>query len=658
MKFDLKRLFLLNNLITALLPIILIGIVSISAVRSHLAEDQDQNGILFARSLAGQITTYLREPIGTLNLVSRHLVGRSHSHAERGALLNLLAESYEYIDALYLLNDKGIVKQAGFKSASRHNGGDYQGMDFSGVEICRQARAGQRLYWAPSTSIASGDPIMSFCAPLADGSVLAELRLADLGRIINESSSDRAFIAFIIDKSGRIIAHPDPEIMRQKENVGNIRLFRQALEGKIATENFSLHQVDYRGTALRIPDLDWVLVVAKEMNVVMAPVYTMQEVLFSGMLATVVLALALGYIGSRMLRRPFDQLTEVARRVIREDYSSVQQVSSTCTEINILSETLCRMVDAICARETALNEQTEELMTTEESLRELNLLLEEKVAARTASLEMAGEELTILNRNLLQRSRELEEANRQLESFACTVSHDLRAPLRHAGRFAAILLEEQTAKLEPEGVELAQRIVSSCNHMEQLLSALLEFSRVALCPLKQTTVQTEKMVREIVAEQQGELDGRSHQFVVQPLPDCRADVILLRQVWVNLLGNAVKYTRKCESARIEIGSVMGADEVTFFVRDNGAGFDMADYNRLFGVFQRLHSARDFEGTGVGLAIVANIVNRHGGRIWADSRVGEGTVFWFTLPLLLPAETAAAAIIATSTVATDQVKYPC
>lgn len=632
MKFDIKRLFLLNNLLTALLPIILIGLISTAAVKSHVIADHDHKSAMLARSLAGQINTYLREPIGTFNLLSRHLQGHEYSHSERRRLLSLLMESYAYFDALYLLDADGVVRQAGLKKERMKAENDYLGMDFSGVEVCRDALQKGRLQWAPSVSMATGEPTMSFCARVDNGTMLAELKLAELGRIINESGTERTFTAFIVDKGGRIIVHPDHEEVKRKENVSNIKLFRDALAGRPVTANFSMHGAELRGTALRIPELEWVLVVTQETRVAMAPVHALQTILFSGMLCTALLALLLGQIGSRVLSRPFQQLTDIAQRVIHEDYTAVKSVASGCEEVRILSATLGRMVDAISAREMALNEQTEELMSTEETLRELNMLLEEKVAERTARLEKAGREMAALNQDLLLRSTALEDANRQLESFAYTVSHDLRAPLRHAVSFAAMLLEEQGERLDEDGVALVRRIMASCSQMEQLIAALLQFSRIALCPINRTLVQPERVVAEIMAELQVELQGREHEVIVHPLPECSADVILLRQVWANLLGNAVKYTKNSVFARIEVGAKTDEKEVTYSVRDNGAGFDMANYDRLFGVFQRLHSSREFEGSGVGLAIVENIIKRHGGRIWAESRVGEGAVFHFTLPL--------------------------
>jgi light-regulated signal transduction histidine kinase (bacteriophytochrome) len=264
-------------------------------------------------------------------------------------------------------------------------------------------------------------------------------------------------------------------------------------------------------------------------------------------------------------------------------------------------------------------------------LRELNQHLEEKIAERTAKLEETNTALAILNEDLLQRGRALEDANRQLESFAYSVSHDLRAPLRHAGSFAAILLEDHSAQLSEEGKRLAERVVAGCRRMGELIDAILKLSRVASQTITKAPVSTGKLLDAVIAECKDDLAGRSVELVVGNLPNCHADAQLLHQVWANLLGNAIKYTRHRQHAVIEIGAKEESGETVYFVRDNGAGFDIAHAERLFGVFQRFHSAAEFEGNGLGLAIVSNIINRHGGRIWADAKRDEGATFWFTLP---------------------------
>jgi light-regulated signal transduction histidine kinase (bacteriophytochrome) len=214
------------------------------------------------------------------------------------------------------------------------------------------------------------------------------------------------------------------------------------------------------------------------------------------------------------------------------------------------------------------------------------------------------------------------------------VSHDLRAPLRAIHGFARILAEEHAAALPEDAREYLADVLANARQMGQLVDDLLAFARLGKQPLKSQVVRTAALVGQCVAEIQADQRGRAVEVVVGALPDCQGDAGLLKQVWLNLLSNAWKYSRAKEAARVEVGAGPdpdGADATVFFVRDNGAGFDMQYADKLFGVFQRLHRAEEFEGTGVGLAIVQRVVHRHGGRVWADARPGAGATFFFTLP---------------------------
>ena len=246
----------------------------------------------------------------------------------------------------------------------------------------------------------------------------------------------------------------------------------------------------------------------------------------------------------------------------------------------------------------------------------------------------AQEEIRMLNAQLEKRVRErtseLEAAVNELEAFTYSVSHDLRAPLRSLGGFAGILLQDFAAQLPAEAARHLGKIQSTARQMGQLIDDLLGFSRLNRHPLAMQTCSMEDIVRDALAALTDQLAGRTVEISVGALPACQGDPGLLRQVWLNLLSNALKFTRGRPHARIEIGCGNGAGTAAYFVRDNGVGFDMQYVDKLFGVFQRLHRDDEFEGTGIGLAIVKRIVSRHGGGVWADSTAGRGTTFSFTL----------------------------
>jgi PAS domain S-box-containing protein len=225
---------------------------------------------------------------------------------------------------------------------------------------------------------------------------------------------------------------------------------------------------------------------------------------------------------------------------------------------------------------------------------------------------------------------ELQAANKELEAFSYSVSHDLRAPLRAVDGFSRILVDEHTSHLPEEGQRLLRLVRQNAQAMGVLIDDLLAFSRLSRQPLKKQNVAPADLARQALEELEHDRDGRRVEISIADTPQCQADPTLLKQVLVNLLSNALKYTRKREVGRIEVGCEERNDETVYFVKDNGAGFDMRYADKLFGVFQRLHRAEEYEGTGVGLAIVQRIIHRHGGSVWAEAETGKGATFYFTL----------------------------
>lgn len=312
-------------------------------------------------------------------------------------------------------------------------------------------------------------------------------------------------------------------------------------------------------------------------------------------LASFVLALVSASRLQRRISQPVVQLAQTVRTVSVEKSYAVRAVAESRDEVGLLVEAFNDMLT--------------------------------QIQQRDAELQKAHDEL---EQRVMDRTVQLEAANKELEAFSYSVSHDLRAPLRAVNGFSRILLDDYAVALAPEAQRYLGLISDSGRQMGQLIDDLLAFSRLSRQPLAKQSVRPADLVRQALSDLRPALEGRRVDLAIDEVPACQADPALLKQVLVNLLANAIKFTSKREVASIHVGCRHENATPVYFVEDNGVGFDMRYADKLFGVFQRLHRAEEYEGTGVGLAIVQRIIHRHGGRIWAEAAVDQGTTFFFTL----------------------------
>jgi signal transduction histidine kinase len=336
----------------------------------------------------------------------------------------------------------------------------------------------------------------------------------------------------------------------------------------------------------------------------------------------VALLLSRGY--QRDISRPIQKLAATARRVSEERDYSVRVPAEARDEVGQLVEAFNEMLAQIQRRDVQLEEAMHGLeRRVQERTIDLERELEERRRAETEIARLIGE-------NELRLS-ELTALNREIEAFSYSVSHDLRAPLRHISGFVELLRKHSEQSLDEKGLRYLSVIGDGARRMGRLIDDLLAFSRTSRMEMVESRVELRPLVQDVIAEIGRDAGGREVAWTVGALPAVTGDRAMLRVMLMNLLANAFKYTGKAEAAHIEVG-VGPADDgrAVVFVRDDGVGFDMRYADKLFGVFQRLHKAEEFEGTGIGLATVQRIVHRHGGRVWAQSAPGQGATFFVSL----------------------------
>lgn len=357
-------------------------------------------------------------------------------------------------------------------------------------------------------------------------------------------------------------------------------------DSALMTYNFNGEM--YLAAESLVRNTEWKVRITIPQRVVLQPVKQFLRTAVSSAVILLLIGIVLTWWLSRNITTPLDKLAVAARGIAKGDFSQTV-VWHRNDELGVLAH--------------AFNVMAKEVNDVQKNL-------EAKVA---------------------QRTEQLEKANKELEAFSYSVSHDLRAPLRAVSGYAAMLKEDHAASLNEDGQRITETIVQNARMMGQLIDDLISFSRISRKESDIREVDMERMVKQVIAELQTQSPGKNYQFVLHALPVCKTDPQLIKQVWLNLVGNAMKYSSLVNDPVIEIGAKEINGTTEYYVRDNGVGFDMKYSGKLFGVFQRLHSHEEFEGTGIGLALVKRIVEQQNGSVHAASEVGKGAIFSFRIP---------------------------
>jgi len=344
-------------------------------------------------------------------------------------------------------------------------------------------------------------------------------------------------------------------------------------------------------------------------------------VLFLNIFGIILSFLLIYFLSKKIILNRLKSLTDMCSEIRRGNLNHRLSVTSH-DELGRLALTFNDTTKKLAERNQQLKEEKQKVLDNIRELVKYHENLEELVKERTGKLEESRTELDVLN-------KQLQAANKELEAFAYSVSHDLRAPLRNIDGFSQILLEDYSGILDKQGRHYLQRVRAGTQNMGQLIDDILSLSRSGRHHMDKKTINMESIVREVYNSLENELKDRKVDFTVHECPPALADSHLVKIVFTNLLSNALKFTRIREHAKIETGFMTEDGHTVFFIKDNGAGFDMKYVDKLFIPFQRLHRAEEYEGSGIGLAIVQRIIHRHGGRIWAESEIDVGTTFYFT-----------------------------
>jgi len=593
--------------------IIVIGNTVLKNIIKHQIYNQLES---IAKARAFHIETYLHternlvlnlsESVVIKKLLELNIKNRNYNDRLKDVITRLknTKKINEDIYEIFITDTKGVIVAANIEERI--------GLDRSDALYFINGKKGVYVkdphysrYNKTQQSLAVSAPVYQDITNILLGVVIIRIKLDHLDKITTDVTGlGETGEIFLLNKDLYMISPSrfiKDTFLKQKMNTPESRECWKISgeEEEIKRKELDVYE-DYRGkivigTHYKIEGMDWCLMSEINRKEAFAPIFKLTIITILFFAIVLVLSLIFSVLISKTIINPITKMHRGSEEIIKGnlDYKiGIKQKD----EIGQLSQ--------------AFDEMTLNLKTSKEKIEKYSEHLEELVK---------------------QRTNELQIANKELEAFAYSVSHDLRAPLRHIYGFSELLGKRISNTLDKKSLKQLHNITDAAEKMGTLIDDLLAFSRIGRTEMHKTMFDLEQIIKKVKEEMEPEIKGRKIIWKIGRFPKVYGDPSLLQQVLINLVSNSVKFTSKRKEAKIEIGSQIKEKEYIFYVRDNGVGFDMQYKEKLFNVFQRLHTKEEFEGTGIGLANVHRIISRHGGRVWAESTLGEGAAFYFTLP---------------------------